>query len=134
MSRRFALLALLGSRPMTGYDLSKQFSRSVAQCGTLPTVFREWMNEPLEIGRQRDPASVKAAHLDWAEADAAHSQLRQHHAYWSGHLERTPSADLGPTRSIFNPATDRVAQCHECYLSILADLDHSRTDFPLTLC
>ena len=36
MSLRFALLALLSSRPMTGYDLSKQFSRSVAHVWHAP--------------------------------------------------------------------------------------------------
>lgn len=127
MSLRFALLALLGSRPMTGYDLSKQFSQSVAHVWHAPdsqiypelnrmerdgllesvpvrwgpkgtkkeyhvtdaglTAFREWMNEPLEIRRQRDPAYLKAAYLEWADADAARSQLRQHRAYWSGHHE-----------------------------------------------
>ena len=36
MSLRFALLALLGSRPMTGYDLSKHFSQSVAHVWHAP--------------------------------------------------------------------------------------------------
>jgi hypothetical protein len=49
--------------------------------------FRDWMNAPLEIRRQRDPAYLKAAYLEWAEPDAARSQLRQHHDYWSAHLE-----------------------------------------------
>jgi DNA-binding PadR family transcriptional regulator len=132
MSLRFALLALLGSRPMTGYDLSKQFSQSVAHVwhapdsqiypelnrmerdGLLESVpvawgpkgtkkeyhvtdaglaaFREWINSPLEIRRQRDPAYLKAAYLEWADADAARSQLRQHRDYWTAHLgllERT---------------------------------------------
>jgi DNA-binding PadR family transcriptional regulator len=127
MSLRFALLALLGSRPMTGYDLSKHVSQSVAHVwhapdsqiypelkrmerdGLLESVpvrwgpkgtkkeyhvtdagfaaFRDWMNAPLEIRRQRDPAYLKAAYLEWAEPDAARSQLRQHHDYWSAHLE-----------------------------------------------
>lgn len=127
MSLRFALLALLGSRPMTGYDLSKQFSQSVAHVwhapdsqiypelnrmerdGLLESVpvawgskgtkkeyhvtdaglaaFREWIDSPLEIRRQRDPAYLKAAYLEWADADAARSQLRQHHDYWSAHLD-----------------------------------------------
>ncbi len=127
MSLRFALLALLGSRPMTGYELSKHFSQSVAHVwhapdsqiypelnrmerdGMLESVpvpwgpkgtkkeyhvtdaghaaFLEWMNAPLEIRRQRDPAYLKAAYLEWADADAARSQLRQHHDYWSAHLD-----------------------------------------------
>jgi DNA-binding PadR family transcriptional regulator len=127
MSLRFALLALLGSRPMTGYDLSKHFSQSVAhvwhapdsqiypelnrmerdglvESATVPwgpkgtkkeyhvteagfEAFREWIDSPLEIRRQRDPAYLKAAYLEWADPDAARDQLRQHHAYWAAHLE-----------------------------------------------
>ncbi len=126
MSLRFALLALLSSRPMTGYDLAKHFSQSVAHVWHAPdsqiypelnrmehdgllesvpvrwgpngtkkeyhvtdaglTAFREWIDAPLSIRRQRDPAYLKAAYLEWADADAARSQLRQHHAYWSQHL------------------------------------------------
>ena len=127
MSLRFALLALLGSRPMTGYDLSKHFSQSVAHVwhapdsqiypelnrmerdGLLESVavpwgpngrkkeyhvtepgfaaFREWIDSPLEIRRQRDPAYLKAAYLEWADPEAARTQLRQHPDYWSRHLE-----------------------------------------------
>ncbi len=126
MSLRFALLALLSSRPMTGYDLSKHFSQSVAHVWHAPDsqiypelnrmerdglleaaqvpwgpkgtkkeyhvtdegleAFRRWIDSPLEIRRQRDPAYLKAAYLEWADPDAARSQLRQHHAYWSSHL------------------------------------------------
>jgi PadR family transcriptional regulator, regulator of vanillate utilization len=126
MSLRFALLALLSSRPMTGYDLSKHFSQSVAHVWHAPdsqiypelnrmqrdglleavpvrwgpkgtkkeyrvtdaglAAFRDWMNEPLEIRRQRDPAYLKAAYLEWADAEAARSQLRQHLDHWSAHL------------------------------------------------
>src|ERR1700712_623970 len=128
MSLRFALLALLGSRPMTGYDVSKQFSQSVAhvwhapdsqiypelnrmerdglvESATVPwgqkgtkkeyhvteagfDAFRSWIDSPLEIRRQRDPAYLKAAYLEWADPEAARSQLRQHADYWSQHLER----------------------------------------------
>jgi DNA-binding PadR family transcriptional regulator len=127
MSLRFALLALLGSRPMTGYDLSKHFSQSVAHVWHAPdsqiypelnrmerdglvesvsvpwgrkgtkkeyhvtdagfTAFRQWIDAPLEIRRQRDPAYLKAAYLEWADPDAARSQLGQHHDYWSAHLD-----------------------------------------------
>ena len=127
MSLRFALIALLTSRPMTGYDLSKQFSLSVAHVWHAPdsqiypelnrlerdgllesrevawgtkgtkkeyvvtdagrAAFRDWMDSPLEIRRQRDPAYLKAAYLDWAEPDAARAQLRQHRDHWSAHRE-----------------------------------------------
>lgn len=46
-------------------------------------------------------------------------------------IARLPSAGLGRTRSIINPATDRVALCHERYLFVQVHLDPSRTDFPL---
>lgn len=36
MSLRYALLALLSSREMTGYDVSKQFSQSVAHVWHAP--------------------------------------------------------------------------------------------------
>ncbi|MEP7088573.1 MAG: PadR family transcriptional regulator [Nocardioidaceae bacterium] len=126
MSLRFALLALLSSRPMTGYDIAKHFSQSVAHVwhapdsqiypelnrmerdGLLESVpvrwgpngtkkeyhvtdaglaaFREWIDSPLEIRRQRDPTYLKAAYLEWADPDAARAQLRQHHDYWTKHL------------------------------------------------
>jgi DNA-binding PadR family transcriptional regulator len=126
MSLRFALLALLSSRAMTGYDISKQFSQSVAHVwhapdsqiypelkrmerdGLLESVvvpwgprgtkkeyhvtdagliaFRDWIDSPLEIRRQRDPAYLKAAYLEWADPDAARAQLRQHIDYWAAHL------------------------------------------------
>ena len=38
-------------------------------------------------------------------------------------ITRNPTTDLGPTRSILNPATDRVACFHERYPFIQADLD-----------
>lgn len=140
MSLRFALMALLSSRPMTGYDLSKQFSQSVAHVWHAPdsqiypelkrmerdgllkavevpwgpkgtkreyhvteaglAAFREWIDSPLEIRRQRDPAYLKAAYLEWADPAAARSQLRQHLEYWSSHLallEQTRSTLLDHT-------------------------------------
>jgi DNA-binding PadR family transcriptional regulator len=127
VSLRYALLALLTSRPMTGYDLSKHFSQSVAHVwyapdsqiypelnrmerdglvdsATVPwgpkgtkkeyritdegtAAFREWINEPLVIRRQRDPAYLKSAYLEWADPEAARAQLRQHLEYWSQHLQ-----------------------------------------------
>ena len=126
MSLRYALLALLTSRPMTGYDVSKQFSQSVAHVWHAPdsqiypelnrmerdgllesavvpwgkkgtkkeyavteagvTAFREWMDAPIEIRRQREPAYLKAAYLEWAEPGAARAELEQFRDYWTGHL------------------------------------------------
>jgi DNA-binding PadR family transcriptional regulator len=127
MSLRFALLALLSSRPMTGYDIAKQFSQSVAhvwhapdsqiypelkrmerdgllEAETVPwgpkgrkteyhvtdaglAAFRDWLAQPLEIRRQRDPAYLKAAYLEWAEPEASREMLRQHLDYWTQHLK-----------------------------------------------
>jgi len=42
------------------------------------TAFRAWMNEPLTYTRERDPAHLKAAYLEWAEPDAARAQMRAH--------------------------------------------------------
>ncbi|MER6970503.1 PadR family transcriptional regulator [Nocardioides sp. NPDC000445] len=126
MSLRFALLALLTSRPMTGYDVSKQFSQSVAHVWHAPdsqiypelnrmerdgllesavvpwgkkgtkkeyavteagiAAFREWMDSPIEIRRQREPAYLKAAYLEWAEPGAARAELEQFRDHWTEHL------------------------------------------------
>lgn len=126
MSLRFALLALLTSRPMTGYDVSKQFSQSVAHVWHAPDsqiypelnrmerdgllestvvpwgkkgtkkeyavtesgvkAFREWMDAPIEIRRQREPAYLKAAYLEWAEPGAARAELEQFRNHWTEHL------------------------------------------------
>ena len=126
MSLRYALLALLTSRPMTGYDVSKQFSQSVAHVWHAPdsqiypelnrmerdgllestvvpwgkkgtkkeyavteagiAAFREWMDSPIEIRRQREPAYLKAAYLEWAEPGAARAELEQFRDHWTEHL------------------------------------------------
>lgn len=126
MSLRYALLALLTSRPMTGYDVSKQFSQSVAHVWHAPdsqiypelnrmerdgllestvvpwgkkgtkkeyavteagiAAFREWMDAPIEIRRQREPAYLKAAYLEWAEPGAARAELEQFRDHWTEHL------------------------------------------------
>ncbi|OIJ27279.1 PadR family transcriptional regulator [Nocardioides luteus] len=126
MSLRYALLALLTSSPMTGYDVSKQFSQSVAHVWHAPDsqiypelnrmerdgllestvvpwgkkgtkkeyavtdagvqAFREWMDAPIEIRRQREPAYLKAAYLEWAEPGAARAELEQFRDYWTEHL------------------------------------------------
>ncbi|MEU6134957.1 PadR family transcriptional regulator [Nocardioides sp. NPDC047086] len=126
MSLRYALLALLTSRPMTGYDVSKQFSQSVAHVWHAPDsqiypelnrmerdgllestvvpwgkkgtkkeytvteagvkAFRDWMDAPIEIRRQREPAYLKAAYLEWAEPGAARVELKQFRDHWTEHL------------------------------------------------
>ena len=40
--------------------------------------FRTWMNSALPYSRERDPAHLKAAYLEWATPDAAREQMRAH--------------------------------------------------------
>jgi DNA-binding PadR family transcriptional regulator len=115
MSLRYALLALLSSRAMTGYDVSKHFGQSVAHVWHAPDsqiypelrrmsvegllevrtvkwgargekkeyhvtdagfeAFRAWMNTPIEARRQRDPAFLKAAYLEWADPESARAEM-----------------------------------------------------------
>jgi DNA-binding PadR family transcriptional regulator len=62
-------------------------------------VFRAWMNEPLIYTRERDPAHLKAAYLEWAEPDAARAQLRAHRANYDERrdewLEKVREIDSG---------------------------------------
>jgi DNA-binding PadR family transcriptional regulator len=132
MSLRYALLALLSSRAMTGYDVSKHFSQSVAHVWHAPDsqiypelrrlgvegllevrtvawgargekkeyhvteagleAFRAWMNTPIEVRRQRDPAFLKAAYLEWADPESVRREMRTHiefHQSLLDLLERT---------------------------------------------
>jgi DNA-binding PadR family transcriptional regulator len=116
MSLRFALLALLSSGAMTGYDVSKHFSQSVAHVWHAPDsqiypelrrmslegllevetvkwgargekkeyhvtdagfeALREWLSTPIEVRRQRDPAFLKAAYLEWTDAESVRQEMR----------------------------------------------------------
>jgi DNA-binding PadR family transcriptional regulator len=116
MSLRFALLALLSSGAMTGYDVSKHFSQSVAHVWHAPDsqiypelrrmsieglleveavkwgargekkeyhvteagfeALRQWVSTPIEVRRQRDPAFLKAAYLEWADAESGREEMR----------------------------------------------------------
>ena len=116
MSLRFALLALLSSGAMTGYDVSKHFSQSVAHVWHAPDsqiypelrrmslegllevetvkwgargekkeyhvtdagfeALRHWVSTPIEVRRQRDPAFLKAAYLEWADAESVRQEMR----------------------------------------------------------
>lgn len=61
--------------------------------------FRTWMNEPLSYARERDPAHLKAAYLEWADSDAARAQLRAHIANFDEQrtewLEKVREIDTG---------------------------------------
>jgi PadR family transcriptional regulator AphA len=45
--------------------------------------FRSWMNQDLEYSRERDPAHLKAAYMEWAEPDSARRQMRAHRDYYA---------------------------------------------------
>lgn len=49
--------------------------------------FRAWMNTPLSYSRERDPAHLKAAYLEWAEPEAARAHLRAHIANYTERRE-----------------------------------------------
>ncbi len=150
MSLRFALLALLSSRAMTGYDVSKQFSQSVAHVWHAPdsqiypelrrmseegllevetvkwgsrgekkeyhvtdagfAAFREWINDPIEIRRQRDPAFLKAAYLEWADPECTREEMRSQIAFYTSlldMLERTRETLLDRTHPTLVRRLDR---------------------------
>lgn len=47
---------------------------------------RTWMNTTLPYARFRDAMHLKSAYFEWAEPDAARSQLRAHIAHYEGEL------------------------------------------------
>jgi PadR family transcriptional regulator, regulatory protein AphA len=56
--------------------------------------FRSWMEAPLEYTRERDPAHLRAAYLEWTDAAHARAMLRAHVAHyeamraqWQGQLD-----------------------------------------------
>jgi DNA-binding PadR family transcriptional regulator len=140
MSLRFALLALLSGGAMTGYDVSKNFSQSVAHVWHAPDsqiypelrrmslegllevetvrwgargekkeyhltdagfeALRAWVNTPIEVRRQRDPAFLKAAYLEWADDEPAREEMRAQitfHQSFLDLLERTRETLLDRT-------------------------------------
>ncbi|UZX04589.1 PadR family transcriptional regulator [Arthrobacter sp. CDRTa11] len=65
---------------------------SIADAGT--AAFRQWMNTPLEYARERDPAHLKAAYLEWADPSSARAHMKAHLEYhslrrrqWEGMIE-----------------------------------------------
>jgi PadR family transcriptional regulator, regulatory protein AphA len=57
------------------------------------SAFREWMGTPLEYARDRDPAHLRAAYLEWTDDAGARAQLEAHRAHfreqraqWDGQL------------------------------------------------
>lgn len=48
--------------------------------------FREWIEQPQRPVRERDPAYLRAAYLDWASPEAARAHLRELRAFHAEHL------------------------------------------------
>lgn len=48
--------------------------------------FRAWIDEPQRPIRDRDPAYLRAAYLDWATPEAARAHLRELRAFHTEHL------------------------------------------------
>lgn len=128
MSLRYALLALLTAKPMTGYDLAKAFNVSVGHVWHAPdsqiypelrrmlalklveaedvpwgprstktqyaisdtglSDFRRWMEADVEYSRERDPAHLKAAYLEWVDPSVAVAHLERHIAHYTALREQ----------------------------------------------
>jgi DNA-binding PadR family transcriptional regulator len=78
--------------------------------------FRAWMNEPLNYTRERDPAHLKAAYLEWAEPDAARAQMRAHIAVYeerrSDWLEKVREIDTGGSMILEKRLTNAPTSQH----------------------
>lgn len=76
------------------------------------------MNEPLVYTRERDPAHLKAAYLEWAESDVARIQLHAHITNYEERrrewLEKVREIDTGTSammekRLAHAPASDHAS-------------------------
>lgn len=47
------------------------------------TAFREWMTEPLDYAREREPAHLRAAYFEWTQPDVVRRQLEEHIAHFT---------------------------------------------------
>lgn len=50
--------------------------------------FQDWMSVPTDYVPERDTAKLRAAYFEWADPEAARTQLRAHIAHWSGMREQ----------------------------------------------
>lgn len=64
--------------------------------------FRDWMAEPLDYQRIRDPAHLRAAYLEATTPESARAFLDAHRAQWSSELERWEN-ELARIRALTNP-------------------------------
>ncbi|TFD86201.1 PadR family transcriptional regulator [Cryobacterium serini] len=98
--------------------------------------FRAWMNEPLSYTRERDPAHLKAAYLEWAEPDAARAALHAHIANFDEQrvewLEKVREIDTGTSamlekRLVHAPASEHAsirAYKRYTYEGLIARAEH----------
>lgn len=74
--RRMEKEGLLRGEEVIWGQRGKKRQYHITEAGT--EAFRAWMNHPLEYSRERDPAHLKAAYLEWAEPESARAQLTAH--------------------------------------------------------
>jgi DNA-binding PadR family transcriptional regulator len=84
--RRMEKDGLLEGREVPWGPRGKKTEYSITEAGVRS--FREWMNTDLEYSRERDPAHLKAAYLEWADPQAARSQMQAHLAHYTARLEQ----------------------------------------------
>ena len=84
--RRMERDGLLEGRQVPWGPRGKKTEYRITEAGV--ETFRTWMNTDLEYSRERDPAHLKAAYLEWAEPQAARSQMQAHLAHYTARLEQ----------------------------------------------
>lgn len=47
------------------------------------TAFRQWMTEPLDYAREREPAHLRAAYFEWTDPATVRRQLAEHIAHFT---------------------------------------------------
>ena len=84
--RRMESDGLLEGREVPWGPRGKKTEYRITDAGV--KTFRAWMNTDLEYTRERDPAHLKAAYLEWADLEAARSQMQAHITHYRARLEQ----------------------------------------------
>jgi DNA-binding PadR family transcriptional regulator len=79
---------------------------SITPAGT--ESFKAWMNEPLPYAEIRDAHHLKAAYFEWADPDAARSQLTSHIAHYTTLVERWSRLIDALKTGVNSPAQPRL--------------------------
>ena len=74
--RRMEKDDLITGAEITWGQLGKKTEYRITDAGR--DAFRTWMNSDLQYSRERDPAHLRAAYLEWATPDAARAQMLTH--------------------------------------------------------